>query len=90
MEMSLFVPNEGNFKIESNILNEKLRITVKSSVIPITKKFSIPPGKYSIKFTCDAPRGYAPGDPRTLVFRIDNFKLTDTLARIYDLKQAIE
>jgi hypothetical protein len=75
LEMSIYVPNEGNFKIESQILNESLRI--RSSTIPIKKNFSIPPGKHILKFTCDAPAVDAPLDERRLVFRINDFKLTE-------------
>jgi hypothetical protein len=75
--MSVYVPNEGNFHIESKFLNEKWRVKAKSPVIPISRKFSIPPGVHTIKFTSDSPKGVAPRDPRVLVFRIDNFKLVD-------------
>jgi len=87
LDMSLYVEGEGNFKIESDILRDNLRL---KGLVPVRKQFSIPPGKHSILFTCDAPRVNAPLDPRTLVVRIDNFKLTDAMAKLYDTKESIE
>ena len=87
LDMSLYVEGEGNFKIESDILRDNLRL---KGLVPVRKQFSIPPGKHSILFTCDAPRINAPLDPRTLVVRIDNFKLTDAIAELYETKESIE
>lgn len=42
-----------------------------------SKTFQIPPGKSVLKFTSDAPRVNAPLDSRYLVFRIEDFKLTE-------------
>lgn len=77
MEMTLYVPNEGNFHIDSKIINDKWIVKTKPAVIPISKKFSLPPGTHKIKFISDSPKGVAPRDPRVLVFRIDNFTLVD-------------
>jgi phosphoglycerol transferase len=41
------------------------------------KKIDLPPGRSVIKFRSDAQRVYAPGDPRYLVFRIDDFQITE-------------
>jgi len=87
LNMSLYVEGEGNFKIESDILSDNLRV---KGLVPVKKQFSVPPGKHSIRFTCDAPRVHAPQDPRTLVVRIDNFKLTDAMADLYDAKESVE
>ncbi len=87
LKMSLYVEGEGDFKIESDILRDNLRV---KGFLPVRRRFSIPPGKHSILFTCDAPRVYAPLDPRTLVVRIDDFKLNDVMDNSYDAEESVE
>jgi hypothetical protein len=68
-------PEVSNLKIESSLFSEDLSVNnVKSS---FSKDFTVPPGSYDIKFTCDAPVIIAPTDPRTLVFCIFNFVLVE-------------
>jgi len=42
-----------------------------------SKIVTVPPGEGVIKFSCSAPRAFAPLDPRFLVFRIEDFKMTE-------------
>ncbi len=42
-----------------------------------SKTLEIPPGKSTIKFSSNAQRVNAPLDPRYLIFRIEDFKLTE-------------
>jgi hypothetical protein len=41
-----------------------------------SKTVTVPPGESLIKFTCNGRPVDAPLDPRVLVFRIENFKMT--------------
>jgi hypothetical protein len=75
LQMSVAGAREGNMEITSPLFTEKLRVT--TAPIPITKSFSLPPGKHAIRITCDGRSAAAPRDPRVLVFRVDDFKLQE-------------
>jgi phosphoglycerol transferase len=77
MEMSLDSPKGGTLRIESDIISESVKVA--SEPAQWNKTIVIPPGKHVIKFMCDAPPTYYPPDPRVFVFRINNFKLTDSI-----------
>ncbi|HZN06545.1 MAG TPA: hypothetical protein VFB65_07155, partial [Pyrinomonadaceae bacterium] len=51
---------------------------LKTNATPVfyTKTISVPPGESIIKFTSNGRRVDAPQDPRVLIFRIENFKMT--------------
>lgn len=55
------------------------QLTVSQENSPYAKAVTLPPGTTIIKFTCDAKRVDAPWDKRTLVFRVDNFTVKETL-----------
>lgn len=55
------------------------RLTVSQENSAYSKAVKLPPGTAVIKFTCDAKRVVGPSDPRTLVFRVNNFTLKETL-----------
>lgn len=40
-----------------------------------SKDFVLPPGTHPIHITCDAPEIHAPNDPRSMFFRVENFKI---------------
>ncbi len=75
LEMTISAVNEGNVRIDSELFSEQLRVN--STPVPLSKQISIPPGKHSIKFICDSAPVTQPPDARTLVFRINNFKLKE-------------
>jgi hypothetical protein len=50
---------------------------VGSALVPYSKTVVVPPGEWVIKFRSTAKRVDAPLDPRFLVFRIENFKMTE-------------
>jgi hypothetical protein len=68
-------PELSNFKIESTLFNEDLKIN--NSGYHYEKEITITPGSHAIKFSCDAERVDAPADPRYLVFRIVNFQMVE-------------
>lgn len=76
LQMSVSGANAGNLQITGPLFSENLQVT--PATIPITKSFSIPPGRHALRFTCDARSAAAPRDPRVLVFRVNNFKLEET------------
>jgi hypothetical protein len=43
------------------------------AVMPFTREIDVPPGHHVIRFACDGKRADAPTDPRTMVWRIENF-----------------
>jgi phosphoglycerol transferase len=45
-----------------------------------SKVFALPPGRHVIRFQCNGKRVEAPGDPRTMVFRVHQFQLTELAA----------
>lgn len=52
------------------------RLQINASPVPYSKTITVPPGESIIKFTSNGRRIDAPLDPRVLIFRIENFKLT--------------
>ncbi len=58
----------------SGLISDRL----KTNATPVfySKTISVPPGESIIKFTSNGRRVDAPLDPRVLIFRIENFKMT--------------
>lgn len=77
LKMSLSTGYEefSNLIIHSPLHNETRKINV--SPTPLQLTLTIPPGHTAIEFSSDAKRVKAPGDPRYLVFRVDDFELTE-------------
>ena len=69
-------PESANLKIESTVLNDNLIIN--NAGYDYEKDFVIPPGRHIIKFSCDARRLNAPGDPRFIVFGTRNFQMVES------------
>jgi phosphoglycerol transferase len=65
----------SNLLIESPFFSERLQVN--NSDKPFSRTVTIPPGTFTITFTCDAPRINEPRDPRFLVFQVANFRLRD-------------
>ena len=68
-------PEWSILKIESTCLLLKENLIINNSY-DYEKEFTVPPGRHIINFSCDAKRVDVPGDPRYMVFRIGNFKIT--------------
>jgi phosphoglycerol transferase len=73
LEMGLATGYEelANLSLDGDLMSEKLKINVRPT--PFSKTITIPPGRHSIRFTCDAKRVDAPLDKRSLVFKVINF-----------------
>ena len=67
--------NFSRLKIEGATILENLYVN--NQGYHYQKKIDLPPGKSMIKFRSDAQRVYAPDDSRYLVFRVDNFQITE-------------
>jgi hypothetical protein len=66
---------EGLLQIESKNFSETIPINPANT--PFSKKFTIPPGACSIRFTSTAPAVRPLPDTRSLSFKINNFKLKE-------------
>jgi phosphoglycerol transferase len=63
----------ANLWIESDLLHERLDVRLR----PLTdfqKTLTLPPGRHTIRFRCDAERVDVPS-PRVMVFRVHNFRV---------------
>ncbi len=76
LEMSLATGFEefSNLQIDSPWLSEQLKINGAGQLF--SRIVTIPAGRHVIRFSSDAGRINAPSDPRVLVFRVTNFRLT--------------
>jgi len=69
-------PEMSDLNIVSPIFTENLKIN--NSGYSYKKEITIPPGRHTVKFSCDANRVDAPKDPRYLVFNIKNFQIVES------------
>ena len=67
-------PELDDFTI-SGLISEQLKVG--SALVPYSKTITVPPGESVIRFHSAAKRIDEPRDPRFLVFRIEDFKLTE-------------
>lgn len=75
LEMSFATGHEEFADVSiSGLVSDQLKANDNS--IFYTKTMTVPPGDSVIKFACNGRRVDAPLDPRTLVFRVENFKMT--------------
>lgn len=74
MSLETGYPDKSNLVISGNEFSDALSIN--NELTAFTRSINIPPGKSIVKFSSDAKRVNAPQDPRYLVFKVENFKLT--------------
>ena len=67
--------NPGNVRITGPGFTAALQLDGQAR--PFNQTFTLPPGQHTVQFRCDAPAGHTPTDKRELVFRLNNFKLTE-------------
>jgi hypothetical protein len=75
IEMGVSSLNPGQLRIQSKNFSETIPINTVS--VPFLRKFTIPPGVYSIRFTSTAPEVIPLPDSRSLSFRVINFRLKE-------------
>ncbi len=63
-----------SLKMDSTLLSATLQISAR--LRDISRTIVIPPGSHLIRFSCDAPPFVNPGDPRTLVFKVNKFEMS--------------
>ncbi len=73
LEMLIAAGRDATLRIESPLFSDSLRINFAG--VPYSRALTIPPGRHTIRFFCDAPRILAPLDSRIIVFRLQNFRL---------------
>jgi len=67
-------PNPSNLWIDGPSFTEHLQITG-TCVSLFRKSFTLSPGRHTLTFRCDGKKLDSPMDPRTLVFRVHNFRI---------------
>lgn len=70
LEMVCATAGEGpaTLRLESALFREECRIDRRGTLV--TRRLTLPAGTHVVHFACDAPPLEAPGEPRTLVFRV--------------------
>jgi predicted secreted protein len=68
-------PDPANLVIESSLFADNL--TINNAEYMYSKEFILPPGRHLVHLTCDAKMVDAPGDPRTMVFCVGHFQITE-------------
>jgi phosphoglycerol transferase len=75
MEFAVPQPSAHLF-VEGDVLSGTY--SFRQGGLVISKMLLIPPGAHDLRIACDAPRLYAPGDPRFLVFQMKSFELRES------------
>lgn len=75
LEASFAAGREAELRIDGPLLSERLQIGVAAR--SFARTLILAPGRHTINFYCDAPRILAPLDARVIVFRVQNFRLTE-------------
>jgi phosphoglycerol transferase len=65
----------AKLSLDGDLISEKLKINLKPTAY--SRTIALPPGRHTIRFTCDAKRVHAPWDNRSLVFKVINFSLQE-------------
>jgi phosphoglycerol transferase len=63
--------------IRGDLLSATIEIPTTGTVFE--RELTVPHGHHAVRFHCDGRPAFAPGDRRTLVWRIENFELTERL-----------
>ncbi|MFN0084271.1 MAG: hypothetical protein ACKVX9_02680 [Blastocatellia bacterium] len=74
LELAVQTENDANLWIGGALWNEQLRTGPQPA--RIERILSIPPGPQVIRFRSDGRRVIAPGDFRTLIFKVSQFRMT--------------
>src|SRR5207253_905252 len=73
LNMELAVPQpSAHLFVEGDVLSGTYSFCEGGLVL--SRMLLIPPGAHDLHIACDAPRLYAPGDPRVLVFQMKSFE----------------
>jgi phosphoglycerol transferase len=61
--------------VEGDLTGDSIEL---AGSVPFAREIEVPPGSHVIRFACDGKPAEAPADPRTLVWRVENFVLEDS------------
>ena len=75
MTLATGFPEDAEMNLSGGFISEKMSVNSRGTLF--RKKILLPPGEHRIHFRCQARRVVAPGDLRTLVFRVNNFRLQE-------------
>ncbi len=68
-------PAPARLRVTGDMITEELEID--GRLKPLVLKMTVPPGRHTLRFFCDAARLESPADLRELVFRVADFTLTE-------------
>ncbi|MDX2034383.1 MAG: hypothetical protein SF339_27155 [Blastocatellia bacterium] len=74
IELAVQTENDANLWISGPLWNESFRTNAQPT--RIERELTIPPGTHAIRFRSDGRRVIAPGDFRTLIFKVSRFRMT--------------
>jgi hypothetical protein len=66
-------PASATLSIQGAAWREELAIAGEGR--EVTRELVLPPGETRVCFACDGEPVHAPGDPRTMIFRVENFSV---------------
>ena len=61
--------------VEGDLVAETIQL---AGAVPFVRKIEVSPGDHVIRFACDGTPADAPADPRTMVWRVENFALAES------------
>ena len=73
IELAVQTENEANLWISGPVWNEAFRTSAQP--LRIERELTLPPGTHAIRLRSDGRRVIAPGDFRTLIFKVSQFRL---------------
>jgi phosphoglycerol transferase len=76
MEFTIMQAHPANLWVESEWFKVRLDLEPNKRT-PLKRMVTVPPGKHTLHFRCDAPRLRIPA-PRVMVFQLHNFSLSDS------------
>ena len=61
--------------MEGDLARRELTLTLEHQ--PLELDLLVPPGDHVLSFSCDGPRLPAPGDPREIIYLMEQFECED-------------
>jgi hypothetical protein len=67
----------SNLSVSSQLFSDTIKVN--GAATEYSRTFEVPPGEYTIRFSCDAPPIDSPTDPRILIFQVKNFRHSEVV-----------
>jgi hypothetical protein len=65
----------ARLSVEGDLVAETIEL---AGAVPFVREIEVSPGDHVIRFACDGTPADAPADPRTMVWRVENFALAES------------